>query len=79
MRVFVEDYATKNHLSFEGTGRTLLVFGALIIIILTIAILLTWVAFIMFPTSPEAQKVITVFAGIFGVITGSIGLYKFFK
>ena len=77
-RRVVEQIAEEEGASLDEVARELLDLGILIII-LTITILLTWVAFMMFPTSPEAQKVITVFAGIFGVITGSIRLHKFFK
>jgi hypothetical protein len=47
-----------------------------IICILTVSIIFTWVAFKVFPTTLEAQKVVTAFAGIFGIISGSIGLFK---
>jgi hypothetical protein len=45
-------------------------------IFLILAIILTWGTFGVFPTTPEAHKVVGVFAGIFGVIAGSVGLYK---
>lgn len=57
-----------------GNRAALLVIGAFI----TTAIS-TWGAFKIFPANPDAANVITVFAGIFGVIAGIIGLYKLLK
>jgi hypothetical protein len=52
---------------------------AAIITVIIFSIILTWVAFKAFPTTIEAQKVVTVLAGIFGVFSGSIGLFKLLK
>jgi hypothetical protein len=52
---------------------------ALMLIDLTISGLSTWSLFKIFPAPTDAPNVVTVFTGIFGVITGSIGLYKLLR
>lgn len=47
----------------------------IIYVILLFCIITTWVLFKLFPAIPDAPNIVTVFVGIFGVITGSIGLY----
>jgi len=47
----------------------------IIYVILIFCIITTWVLFKLFPAIPDAPNIVTVFVGIFGVITGSIGLY----
>ena len=50
----------------------------LIIFIFIICSIFTYILFDLFPTIPDAPNVVTTFTGVFGVIAGSIGLYKIF-
>mgnify|MGYP003606927889 CR=1 FL=1 len=43
---------------------------------LIIALFTTWGTFKIFPAITDAPNVVTVFAGVFGVIAALIGLYK---
>jgi hypothetical protein len=48
----------------------------IIICIISFASICTWALFVIFPTLPKADSVTTVFSGVFGIIAGTIGLYK---
>ena len=44
--------------------------------LLTFSVISTWLLFIIFPATPDAPNIVTVFAGVFGIIIGSIGLHE---
>lgn len=63
----------ERHIQLDRKG---LVAGIIIVFIFGVSDILTRILFQMFPANQEAPNVVTVFAGVFGVIIGNIGLYK---